>query len=171
MYKGLSWSIGMANYGPADGMTYLATGPASGSYPDLANDWAMLPVIDLSPYTSCQFRITAEVWRNAEKYGLINYDGGNLQYTLDPAGATGWMLVGGSAMAYDGILQQCAGNCVVYNQQVWTSGANPKWRTAIYEGAVPGPQVRFRFTFASDLGQMGGPWHGIYVRRLQVDVF
>ena len=152
-------------------MTYLATGPAVGHYPDSVDDWVMLPSVDLSAYTACQVRLTMEVWRNAEKFGLVNYDGGNLQYTIDASGASGWAIVGGATMLYDGKLTDCSGSCVVSNQQTWTTSANPKWKTAVYEGAVPGPTVRLRFAFHSDISNESGPLPGIYVRRLQVDVF
>lgn len=132
----------------------------------------MLPVVDLSAYTACQLRMTVEVWREAEKFGLVNYDGGNLQYTTNAAGASGWAIVGGMKMAYDGTLTDCSGSCIVLNQQTWTTSSNSKWKTAIYEGVMPpGPMVRLRFTFHSDSGNDVGPLAGIYVRRLQVEVY
>lgn len=170
-YGGSTWAIGTATKGPGDGLTYLATSPASGTYPNVVNDWAMLPAVDLSAYSACQLRMTVELWRDAEKYGLVNYDGGNLQYTTDAAGAGGWAIVGGMKMAYDGVLTDCI-PCIVLSQQTWTSSANPKWKTAIYEGAMPlGPVVRLRFTFHSDISNELGPLAGIYVRRLQVEVY
>jgi hypothetical protein len=132
----------------------------------------LLPAIDLAVYSACQFRITVEVWRDAEKYGLANYDGGNLQYTTDASGATGWKIVDGGSMGYDGTLTDCVGSCVVANQQTWTSSANPKWKTGVFNAATPlGTTLRLRFTFASDIGNELGPLPGIYVRRLQIEVF
>jgi hypothetical protein len=132
----------------------------------------MLPEIDLSAFSSCQVRFTVELWREAEKYGLANYDGGNLQYTVDASGASGWALVAGAAMAYDGVLADCTGSCIVYNQQTWTTTANSKWKTAIYEAAAPpAPVVRLRFAFHSDISNEVGAFAGIYVRRLQVEAF
>ncbi len=153
-------------------MTYLATGPAAGSYPDNANDWVMLPAIDLSAYAGCQMRITTELWRNAEKFGLVNYDGGNLQITTDASGAGGWAAITGATMAYDGTLGDCGGTCIVANQQTWTNSSNPKWKTAVYESTMPpGAMIRLRYTFHSDNGNNSGALPGIYVRRLQVDAF
>ncbi len=153
-------------------MTYLATSPIAGSYPPVADAYAMLPAIDFSAYTNCQLRLTVEVWRDAEKYGLANYDGANLQFTLDASGASGWGIVGGATMGYDGKLTDCVGSCIVYNQQTWTTSANPKWKTGIYEATMPpGPVVRLRFAFHSDISNEVGPLAGIYVRRLQVEVF
>jgi hypothetical protein len=132
----------------------------------------MLPAVDLSAYATCQLRLTVELWRNAEKYGLVNYDGGNLQYTTDASGASGWAIVGGMKMAYDGTLTDCSGNCIVLNQQTWTTSANPKLKTAIFEAATPpAPVVRLRFTFHSDISNSVSPLPGIYVRRMQVEVF
>jgi hypothetical protein len=170
-YGGLTWAIGKATTGPADGMTYLATNPGNGYYPDAANDWAMLPAVDLSAYGMCQLRITVELFRNAEQVGL-NYDGGNLQYTTDASGAAGWAIVDNGNMAYDGPLTGCSGSsCIVSNQTTWTKSVNPRWKTAVYAGALLGPVIRLRFTFHSDVGNDVGPLPGIYVRRLHVEMF
>jgi hypothetical protein len=169
-YGGLTWAIGKAIKGPADGMTYLATNPGNGYYPDAQNAWAMLPAVDLSAYAMCQLRITVELFRNAETVG-INYDGGNLQYTTDASGSAGWAIVNNGNMAYDGKLPQCSGSsCIVPDQETWTTSKIPNWKTAVYAGAMLGPVVRLRFTFHSDVGNDVGPLPGIYVRRLHVQV-
>lgn len=132
----------------------------------------MLPAIDLSAYGACQFRVTVEVWRDAERYGLNYYDGGNLQYTTDAAGASGWTWVSGASMQYDAQLTDCFGSCVVLGQQTWTGSAIPKWKTGIWEATMPpGPSLRLRFTFWSDISNDVGPLPGLYVRRVHVEAF
>lgn len=165
------WAIGVATNGPADGLTYLATAPGQG-YPSNANDWARLPMIDLSAHLSCQLRITVDLWRSAEKVGLVNYDGGNLQYTVAAAGNTGWTALDGAGMGYDGTLPQCGGACLVAGQNVWTSSGSPKAKTAVFTAASPpGGSLWLRFTFTSDADNQSGPLPGLFVRRVRVEAF
>ena len=157
--------------GPADGLSYLATIPGA-DYKDSADDWAQLPTIDLTAYQACQFRATVELWRNAEKYGLALYDGGNVQYTTDPAGASGWAVAGGAGMNYDGTLSDCGAGCIVNGQKTWSSSANPKLKTGIYEAATPpGTSLTLRFTFHSDSSNLNGGLPGIYIRRVLIEAF
>ena len=167
------WAVGVATKGPADGLTYLATAPGSSTgYPDNANDWVRLPMINLSAHLACQFRITVQLWRNAEKFGTVNYDGGNLQYTVDATGSTGWAVVDGTTMAYDGKLPQCTSPCLVSGQKTWTSSASPKAKTAVYTATTPpGASLWLRFTFDSDVGNVNGPLAGIYVGRVLVEAY
>jgi hypothetical protein len=153
-------------------MTWLATAPG-GKYPSLANDWVQLPQLDLSAVTSCQFRVTVELWREGETVGLVNYDGGNLQYTTDqsPKASSAWAAVDGPKMAYDGQLLGSCGSisCIVEGQKTWTTGNNAKSKVAIYESATPpGASLTMRFTFFSD--DMGDK-AGIYVRRVLVEAY
>ena len=163
------WSVGTASAGPADGKTWLATNPG-GKYPDFANDWVQLPTIDLSSVASCQLQLTVELWREAEKVGQVNYDGGNMQFTVDPAptASSAWAVVPGASMQYDGTLLGSCGSlsCIVEGQPAWTSTGSPKAKTATYMGAMPGAQVTVRFTFFSD--DMGD-YAGLYVRRVLVE--
>ncbi|APR85985.1 Hypothetical protein A7982_11334 [Minicystis rosea] len=164
-FGGSTWKVGTATSGPADGLPYLATNPGS-TYPNGVDDWVRLPTVDFTSYMSCKIRLTVEVWRNAEKYGLVYYDGGNVQYTTDPAAATGWTAVPAASMGYDGSLD-CGAGCLVSGQQVWSSSSNPKLKTGIYDAATPpGSSVTLRFTFHSDSDNTNGPLPGLYVRRV-----
>jgi hypothetical protein len=165
------WALGAATNGPADGLTWLGTAPGQG-YPNNANDWVRLPVIDLSAHLGCQFRLTVELWRSAERVGVVNYDGGNLQYTVAAAGNTGWAALDGAGMAYDGTLPQCGGSCLVAGQNVWTSTGSPKAKTAVYTAAAPpGASLWLRFTFTSDSDNSAGALPGIFVRRVLVEAY
>jgi hypothetical protein len=165
------WAVGAATNGPKDGLTYLATAPGK-SYPDNANDWVRLPMIDLSAHLTCNFRITVDLWRSAEQFGIVDYDGGNLQYTIDPTGSTGWKAVDGSGMMYDGQLPDCTAPCLVDNQNTWTSSANPKSKTAVYTSATPpGGTLWLRFTFDSDGGNVNGALPGIFVSHVLVEAY
>lgn len=166
-YQGTNWSVGTAMAGPNDGMKYLATIPES-NYGDNANDWVPLPMIDLAPYQNCQFRTTVELWRDSEKVGNVYYDGRNLQYTTNPAGTSGWTLLGGAGMKYDGVIVGCTAGCIANGQPTWSSSSDPKAKTALYEGPMPGTSILFRFTFYSD---DAGRLPGIYIKRLLVEAF
>lgn len=168
-YGGNSWSIGAATEGPKDGLTYLATVP-DGNYADNVDDWAQLPTIDLSTHQNCQFRTTVELWRNTERVGVL-YDGSNLQYTIDPAAGSGWTVLDSAGMNYDGKLSDCGSGCIVEGQKTWASSDNPKSKTGIYQGSMPGTSVTFRFTFHSDNGNDVGRLPGVYVKRLLVEAF
>ena len=129
-------------------------------------------MINLSAYQACQFRVTVELWRDAEKFGSVNYDGGNLQFTTAAGGTTGWAVLDGSGMGYDGSLIQCTGTCVVAGEKVWTTSNSPKWKTAVYEAASPpGSTLWLRFTFASDSENTNGPLPGVFVRRVRVEAY
>jgi hypothetical protein len=164
-----TWSVGAATAGPSDGKTWLATVPG-GKYPSLANDWVQLPKIDLSAAQGCQIHLTVDLWREGEKVGQVNYDGGNLQFTTDasPTASSAWAVVPGATMSYDGVILGACGSisCLVDGQQTWTSNATPKAKTATYAGPMPGAQVTLRFTFFSDdLNQ----YAGLYIRRVLVE--
>jgi hypothetical protein len=163
--------VGNATNGPADGLPYLATNPGH-NYPDDANDWVRLPMIDLSAYQSCQFRVTVTLWRSAEKYAGVDYDGGNLQYTTVAAGTSGWKALDGPNMAYDGQLIDANSPCLVLNQNVWTTSANPKAKTAVYTSTTPpGDSLWLRFTFYSDVDNVNGPLPGLFIGSVLVEAY
>lgn len=161
------WAIGKATGGPADGLNWLATAPGS-SYPNLANDWVRLPTISLAGYTTCKIKVTVDLWRSSEKYGLVYYDGGNLQYTTDPAASTGWTLMDGGGMGYDSTLS-CS-SCIMAGQKTWTSSSTPYAKTGTFTSpAALGANLTVRFTFYSDDSNTLGPLPGLYIKRLRVD--
>ena len=163
--SGKTWAVGTATSGPSDGLTYLATIASGSIYPNSANDWVRLPTLDLNAYKTCKVRVTVTLWRNAEKYGLVNYDGGNLQYTTDPTAASGWGVMDGGSMAYDGNLT-CT-SCLVAGQKVWTSSASPFVKTGTFtSSAALGASLSLRFTFYSD---SDGALPGIFVKRVLIE--
>lgn len=163
-----SWAIGKATVGPADGLNWLATNPG-GNYPNSANEWVRLPTLDLSSLATCKIKVTVDLWRNAEKVGFVNYDGGNVQYTTDPAASTGWTLMDGGSMGYDAVLSTdgCSTGCYAYGQKTWTGSGSPNAKTGTFTSSAPlGASLTLRFTFASDsLGALPG----IYIKRVRVE--
>lgn len=163
--SGKTWKVGAATSGPSDGQPYLATIASGSLYPNSANDWVRLPTIDLAAYKTCKIKVTVALWRNAEKYGLVNYDGGNLQYATDTA-ATAWTVMDGGGMGYDGKLQCSA--CLMATQNTWTSSASPFAKTGTFTSAAGalGSALNLRFTFYSD---EAGQLPGIFVKSLKVE--
>jgi Cys-rich repeat protein len=163
---GANWSIGAATAGPSNGKTYLAVKPA-GTYDVNLDNWARLPKIDLSTWASCKIKITAEVWIESE-VGTYPYDGGSLQYTVDPASSTGWSIVDATSMLYDGTFSSlsCSSSCWLYGQKIWAS-INGVAKTATYTTAAAlGNALSLRFTFHSDGSIVKS---GLYVKRVLVE--
>jgi hypothetical protein len=152
-------------------MTYLATAPGS-NYPNNANDWVQLPMIDLSAYQSCQLRVTVQLWRDTEQFAGEDYDGGNLQFTSAAAGNSGWAVLNGPMMAYDGELPTCTASCLVSGQSTWASSEAPEAKAAVYTSPTPpGDALWLRFTFSSDSSNAYGPLPGIFVASLLVEAY
>jgi hypothetical protein len=167
--QGTSWSVGAATYGPADGLTYLATKPATGSYASTVNDWVRLPKIDLTAYATCKVKVSVNLWVRSE-VGTLPYDGGNLQYTVDPTAASGWTLMDGGSMAYDGTFStlSCASasSCFLYGQKIWANDTGVTKAGTFTSPAALGSALTLRFTFHSD-DSIVRP--GIYVKRVLVE--
>lgn len=163
-----NWSVGAASAGPKDGKNWLATKPG-GSYDMNLEDWVRLPKLDLTQWASCRIKVSVDAWIESE-VGTLPYDGGNLQYTTDPASSTGWQVMDGGTMAYDGLLStlSCAGDgsCFLYGQKVWAS-INGIARTGTFTSpAALGGALTLRFTFHSDASISKA---GLYVKRVVVE--
>ncbi len=165
--SGSNWSVGSGTYGPGSG-NYLATKPTT-DYTSSANDWVRLPTIDLSAYPTCKVKVTVNLWVYTEANSGYRFDGGNLQYTVDPTAASGWTLMDGGSMAYDGALNSSgcsSSSCLINGQNAWSTEAGlPKVGTFTSAGAL-GSALTLRFTFHSDSSVV---YPGIYVKSLKVE--
>lgn len=162
------WSVGAATAGPKDSLSWLATNPG-GNYVNGMSEWVQLPTIDLSAHGGCKVRVTVALWRNCEG-SVSNRDGGNLQYNVDPTATTGWKVMDGVAMAYDGALSTlgCSTGCALYDQPTWSSTQTPYAKTAVFTSSAPlGASLALRFTFFSDGSLSSYP--GLYVKSLRVE--
>jgi Cys-rich repeat protein len=167
---GSNWSVGTASAGPSDGKTWLATKPA-GQYDDDIDDWVKLPAIPLGIYASCKIKVTADVWIEGELDSTLRYDGGNLQFTTDATGATGWTVLDGGSMGYDYKLNssrcQATSNCLVYDQMTWCTDARvAKTGTFTSTAGAFGSTLNLRFTFHSDSYVVAD---GLYVKHVRVE--
>lgn len=162
------WAVGAATAGPKDSLNWLATNPG-GNYVNSMSEWVQLPTIDLSAHATCKIKITVDLWRSSEG-SISTRDGGNLQYNVDPAATTGWKVIDGGSMGYDGTLSTlgCSTGCLLYNQQTWSSTLTPYAKTGVFTSTAPmGASLALRFTFVSDSSLAS--YAGLYIKSLRVE--